>query len=301
MTELQKKAAEACVNVLETGSPRGNYGDVTVIAGDAGHLTYGRSQTTLASGGLHDLVKSYCEAPHAKEAATLRPYLKHLEARDVDLDRDEGLKFALRRAGADPVMREMQDKFFDERYWAPAERAATALQIETPLGVAVVYDSHVHGSWGYIRDRTTVLHGVAVEIGEKEWIVRYIETRRAWFEHHSNAILHKSVRRMDAFKALADAGNWDLSLPFTFRSALVSEAVLDGEAPPATLRLGARGEDVRRLQQALVTLGAQIDVDGDFGEGTLAAVEAFQREHGLAADGVVGARTWAALDGEVLT
>jgi lysozyme family protein len=37
-------------------------------------------------------------------------------------------------------------------------------------------------------------------------------------------------------------------------------------------------------------------VDGKMGPGTVGAVKAFQRAHGLDDDGVVGAQTWAALD-----
>ncbi len=33
-------------------------------------------------------------------------------------------------------------------------------------------------------------------------------------------------------------------------------------------------------------------MDGDFGSGTLAAVQAFQSSHGLDPDGVVGSQTW---------
>jgi chitosanase len=46
LTDLQTRAAQAIVNVFETGTPRGDYGRVTLLAGDTGHLTYGRSQTT---------------------------------------------------------------------------------------------------------------------------------------------------------------------------------------------------------------------------------------------------------------
>ena len=37
-------------------------------------------------------------------------------------------------------------------------------------------------------------------------------------------------------------------------------------------------------------------VDGDFGQATEKAVKQFQKDHGLTADGVVGEKTWAALE-----
>jgi chitosanase len=288
------------VNVFETGSARGNYGDVTVIQGDAGHLTYGRSQTTLASGGLHALISAYCLAAGATEAAALEPYLARLAARDTTLDGDAALKSALRRAGSDPVMQVAQDAYFDDHYWGPALRAAVALGIECSLGVAVVYDSHIHGSWALVRDKTIARHGTPSTIGEHVWIARYVETRRAWLGNHAITVLHKSVRRMDAFMGLIDAGNWDLGLPFTVRGVLISEAVLDGEAPPPTLMLGARGDEVRRLQRMLIEMGWTLEDDGYFGPATLAAVREYQERRGLKADGWVGAATWAALDSEVL-
>lgn len=67
----------------------------------------------------------------------------------------------------------------------------------------------------------------------------------------------------------------------------------------ATLRLKSRGADVRTLQQRLVAwrMMAQEEVDGIFGQGTLAAVQEFQRRHGLTVDGIVGPDTWRLLFG----
>lgn len=61
------------------------------------------------------------------------------------------------------------------------------------------------------------------------------------------------------------------------------------------LRRGAEGAAVRRLQERLNAHGAGVAVDGDFGSGTERAVRAFQQARGLAADGKVGPKTWAAL------
>ncbi len=66
-----------------------------------------------------------------------------------------------------------------------------------------------------------------------------------------------------------------------------------------TLRSGAKGTAVKNLQNRLKALGFNPGtVDGSFGPKTLAAVKAFQKSRGLAADGVVGPKTnaklWAA-------
>jgi len=58
---------------------------------------------------------------------------------------------------------------------------------------------------------------------------------------------------------------------------------------------GSTGEKVRTAQYLLNQHGANVPVDGDFDATTKAAVEAFQAEHGLTADGVVGDETWPAL------
>jgi peptidoglycan hydrolase-like protein with peptidoglycan-binding domain len=62
------------------------------------------------------------------------------------------------------------------------------------------------------------------------------------------------------------------------------------------LRLGSRGIDVHRLQALLIRHGFILVVDGIFGPITDAAVRSFQKTKGLAVDGIVGAKTWAALE-----
>jgi putative chitinase len=62
------------------------------------------------------------------------------------------------------------------------------------------------------------------------------------------------------------------------------------------LKIGSKGEDVKKLQSKL-GLGA----DGIFGAGTAAAVKKWQTEHGLGADGIVGEGTWGKMfGGEVI-
>ncbi|HBP6410081.1 peptidoglycan-binding protein [Pseudomonas aeruginosa] len=65
-----------------------------------------------------------------------------------------------------------------------------------------------------------------------------------------------------------------------------------------TLRYGDRSQEVLQLQRRLNTwAGANLYEDGHFGAATEDAVRAFQRSHGLVADGIAGPKTLAALGG----
>ena len=79
---------------------------------------------------------------------------------------------------------------------------------------------------------------------------------------------------------------------------------MDGTPPEPgtdkpTLRRGSEGAYVTLLQTKLIQLGYSLEpygADGKFGAKTEEAVKAFQRDHGLTPDGIVGPKTWAALD-----
>ena len=79
---------------------------------------------------------------------------------------------------------------------------------------------------------------------------------------------------------------------------------VDNIAGPITLtgcpmlKMGARGNITKWLQKRLNKLGFNCGTaDGIFGAMTQAAIKAFQRAHNLAADGIVGPKTWSKLLG----
>src|SRR5215813_10290590 len=119
MDAIQTATTVAIVNIFETGRVRGDYGGIAVMEGDAGHLSYGRSQASLGSGSLFALLNDYCSAPGAQFAAELAPHLTRFRQRDVSLDTDMAVRQLLKRAGTDIVMRRTQNRFFTDRFLTP--------------------------------------------------------------------------------------------------------------------------------------------------------------------------------------
>ena len=298
LSATQKRTVQSIINIFETGAVLGVYGQVTVIEHDSGHLTFGRSQTTLSTGNLARLIGAYCDNHGARFATRLKRYLPALNDRDESLDLDGKLHNLLRATSDDPVMRDIQDAFFDTHYWEPAAEQAAAMQIRTPLGIATVYDSIVHGSWERQRDATNDKHGTIGKLGEIAWIEAYIATRRDWLATHARPDLRATVYRMDALQTLVDHGHWALCLPILVRDQEISEASLaarppgcyDGPAPgsrPLALTTPfARGLDVRLLQLGLSDAGLDVKADGVFGQGALKVVKQYQAQEGLPATGV---------------
>ena len=76
---------------------------------------------------------------------------------------------------------------------------------------------------------------------------------------------------------------------------------LDGDVPAdkPTLRRGSSGDYVVELQKDLMQLGYDVGstgADGKCGAKTATAVQAFQANNNLTADGICGPRTWEAID-----
>jgi chitosanase len=299
MELIQKETCWAIVNIFETGKVRGEYGAVAVIKGDKGHLSYGRSQLTLDSGHLFNLVNQYCSRPDARFANDLKQFLTKLQERNVALDTDENLKTLLVRAGReDPVMQNAQDSYFDRNFFTPACLQAESFGVTLPLGYAVVYDSHVQGGWGILAPRI----GKVNARGEKDWIGQYVQMRRDWLSEKKPP-LPATVYRMDSFKVLIKDENWSLNLPIKVHGVTITREALIGADPagaatPRILRLTTpylRGADVDRLQQALSGKGMSTKVDGVYGPFTDVLVKKWQESQQIKEDGV-GPLTWKSLE-----
>lgn len=87
----------------------------------------------------------------------------------------------------------------------------------------------------------------------------------------------------------------------------IQYGIKGGEELPSDLRYGgvlkrgAKGDEVKKLQEDLITLGYSelmepYGVDGSFGKATETAVRTFQKDNGLVVDGSVGRATQAKID-----
>ncbi len=297
LTHIQKQTAQGIVNIFETDAVLGNYSTVTVLPGDSGHLTYGKSQTTLGSGNLYQLIARYCDANDARYAKQLRPYLIALENRDITLDHDQHLHNILAACADDPVMLDTQDQFFDEFYWQLAEKRAQNQGLQTALGVAIVYDSTIHGSWDYMRHRTNRERGHMEVLGEKNWLSAYVNTRHKWLANHRRSILRRTTYRMNTFIDMIMEDFWNLPLPMVIRHHEISTSTLDA-TPKGSFtgpEVGSRrlvfdnplmrGLDVRALQLALSALGYSLKADGWFGSGTKRNLSQYQSDNHLTVNG----------------
>lgn len=103
-------------------------------------------------------------------------------------------------------------------------------------------------------------------------------------------------------KTQLQSGKWThwYKLPFidygdTSGAQQAVEAVTVYTLGSRLLKDGCSGSDVKALQELLNQLGASLEVDGQFGSKTGAAVKAFQKKAGLKQDGKYGDQTHAAL------
>jgi kumamolisin len=212
LTPSQRLVCERIINVFETGSIRGDYGNISIFH-DGPHrirqVTYGRAQTT-EYGNLRELVDMYVNAG-GLFSSQLAPFVP-LIGRTALVDNDE-FKTLLHRAGReDPVMAQTQDVFFERRYFQPALKWANDNGFSLPLAMLVIYDSFIHsgGILDFLRSRFPE-QPPARGGDERTWISQYVEVRNDWLATNSNPALHPTVYRTQCFAREIARQNWDLS------------------------------------------------------------------------------------------
>jgi hypothetical protein len=213
LTPAQQELARRVLNVFETGKPDGDYGAIAIFADgphDIRQITYGRSQTT-EFGNLRDLVQRYVAAGGLLSAA-LAPYAERVGS--VPLTDDAGFKDLLRKAGRqDPVMRAVQDAFFDDRYFVPAMKWADENGFREPLSGLVIYDSFIHsGGILWLIRETFPESPPGLGGDDRAWTTAYVDARHRWLGSHHRPAVRKTTYRTACFQREIARGNWDLHL-----------------------------------------------------------------------------------------
>lgn len=89
----------------------------------------------------------------------------------------------------------------------------------------------------------------------------------------------------------------------TFGGSTTSSGSSSNASGYTTLRKGSKGQDVKKLQEKLITLGYSLGrygADGVYGTSTYNAVKAFQKNKKLTVDGIAGPATQKALDAAIV-
>ena len=209
----QKRLIEHVVNVFETGTPDGDYGAISIYADgphDIRQITYGRSQTT-EYGNLRDLVQRYVAA-NGVYSPDLGAYADRVGS--VPLTDDVPFKSFLRKAGReDPVMQQIQDAFFDDRYFRPAIGWADENGFMEALSGLVIYDSFIHSGGILWLIRQMFPESPPAGGGdERAWTTAYVNARHRWLSKHSRPAVRKTTDRTTCFKREIRRSNGDLGL-----------------------------------------------------------------------------------------
>src|SRR5262245_22534112 len=212
LTNDQKSLLVRVLNVFETGKPDGDYGAIAIFSDgphDIRQITYGRSQTT-EYGNLRELVHGYMAA-NGTFSQVIRPFAERIGS--VPLTDNAEFKALLRRAGReDLVMRRMQDRFFDKRYFRPAMRWAEENGFRLPLSALVIYDSFIHSGSILGPFRAMFAESPPANNGdEKAWTKAYVNARHRWLGNHPRKIVRRTVYRTACFKREIARENWDLA------------------------------------------------------------------------------------------
>jgi chitosanase len=213
LSDQQKHICEQVINAFESSSAAGKYGLISIMD-DGPHkvkqISYGRSQTT-EYGNLEELLEMYVNS-NGLYGPAIAPYLPKIGV--VPLVNDSAFKQLLKDAGKnDPVMQQVQDQFFDLRYFQPAMQWMDDNGFSLPLSALVIYDSYIHSGsiMMFLRKRfpeRTPKNGG----DEKIWISQYVDTRNAWLATHSSQLLRNTVYRTSCLEIEIARNNWNLDL-----------------------------------------------------------------------------------------
>lgn len=221
--DLSTEQRRIIIGVLAEIESSNDYSNISIYNDGPGkikQLTYGRLQTT-EYGNLPELLKRYVAAG-GKYATAIQPFIPKLANPGQSLVVGvKSFKDALRLAAKDdPVMRAVQDKFFEDVYLAPALNWCKVNGFERALSALVVFDSYIHSGGIKAKIRNRFREVPPIKGGdEAAWILAYTKARQEWLVEIG---LKATTYRTKCYLEQIQQGNWDLSkLPIRINGASV--------------------------------------------------------------------------------
>jgi|GEM_PF-601492 len=187
---------------------------------DAGIISYGLIQFTMAAGSMITVVQRYLQNSQTDVANQLRGYLPRIEAKDQGLRNDENLKNLLIAAADEQVMKDAQHSVADEKYWDKVWKGYIEPRgLTSPLGIALLFDMGVNfgTGHGFVRLAEEQL-GVPPQskpgqngITEEQLIQRVAELRKASHDKQAREQgFYGLKKRGDFWVRLINNGDWGL-------------------------------------------------------------------------------------------
>lgn len=218
ITSEQIRIIDRWISAVETGTPDGDYGKVTVMhdgPGGVRQITFGKHQTTEKGGNLKELVREIAQNLSILDTVLRKELLRFLDSPLYSCVDDLRILSALSMSGeAKP---EIQDAFFEKKYWIPACRWAEKNGFQSALAHLVIYDSFIQSGGILMFLRKRFPEPVPVNGGREErWLYQYVTTRHQWLKYWGNGkdpksvTIRKTVYRTKGLLELIERGAWQL-------------------------------------------------------------------------------------------
>lgn len=233
-------------SIFESGRPEGNPAAYQTY--DAGIVSYGKHQATLASGSLGHVLEAYFTRSQSNTSLRLQQeFDARVKSKDEALRNDQDFKLLLLDASTEQEMVEAQDEVFDKFYYQPAITKAQQCALSSPLGLAVIYDIRIQGGWSQVLALLTARLGNNVVgqngINEEQWISVFLAERETWlYEIANNAdargdtatgnALRISTFRVRELRNIAQSGNYGLTGSFAVRGWNLTGLPVIQQPPP---------------------------------------------------------------------